>query len=64
MGDFKIKDIYRLFVVVVQIGFTVVFQTTIQKIYILLPRQPVNTKTNIPDHRKDYFFNILTYKQI
>ena len=55
MGDFKIKEIYRLFVVVVQIGFPVVFQPTIQRIFILPARQPVNTKTNIVAHRRDYF---------
>ena len=56
MGDFKIKDIYRVFVVVVQILFPVVFQPTRQRIFILLPRQPVNTNTNFVGHREDYFF--------
>ena len=55
MCDFKIKDIYRFFVVVVQIGLPVVFQPTIQRILILSARQPVNTKTNIVAHRRDYF---------
>ena len=55
MGDFKSKGIYRLFVVVVQIGFPFVFQPTIQRIFILPARQPVNPKTNIVAHRRDYF---------
>ena len=54
MGDFKSKGIYRLFVVVVQKGFPVVFQPTIQGIFILLSRQPVNTKTSILGHREDF----------
>ena len=60
MGDFKLKDIYRLFVVVVQIGTPVVFQPTIQRIFNLPPRQPIYTKNNICGHLKDYFFIILT----
>ena len=55
MGDFKSKGIYRLFVVVVQMGFPVVFQPTRQIIFILLPRQPVNTKPNFVGHRKVFF---------
>ena len=55
MGDFKTKGIYRLFVVVVQIGFPVVFQPILQRIFILPARQPVNTKTNIAAHRRDFF---------
>ena len=49
--DFNVKDIDRIFVV---------FQPIIQRNFILLPRQPVNTKYNIRDHRKGICSNILT----
>ena len=55
MSDFKVKDIYSLSVLVLQIGFLVVIQLTVQKFFILLHRQPINTKNNISGHLKDYF---------
>ena len=56
MDDFKLKDIDCLFVVVVLIRFSVVFQPIKQKILVWLPRLPMNTSNNICGHLKDNCF--------